>query len=309
VARIFERIRQEGLELSTHLLSQLEKMVGPRKVRVVTDSTADIPPALAQELDITIVPCNVIFGDRTYQDGIDISRAEFYRKMTEERELPATSQPSVEQFKEVYGQLGKECTQIVSIHLAGSLSGTLNSAQVAARDFPQLKIAIIDSRQATMALGWLAIYAARAANAGQTLEEIVALVEEMIPRLRVLAMLDTLEYAHRMGRIGKAAALMGALLKLKPIIQLKDGEVLPVEKVRTQRKALVRMAEMVQEMGPLQELSVLHANAPALAEELRELLAPLAPGKEIIMAEVGTVLGAHTGPGAVGAICVLVKDR
>jgi DegV family protein with EDD domain len=308
MAGVLDRIRQEGLELSTRLLSRLEGRTGPRRVGVVTDSTADIPPALAEKLEITVVPCNVIFGERTYREGIDISRGDFYRRMAEEEELPTTSQPSVEQFRQVYRELGQRYGQIVSIHLSSSLSGTLNSAQLAARDLPELEIAVVDSRQASIALGWLAIYAARAAEEGQLLEQIRALVKDMIPRIRVLAMLDTLEYVQRLGRIGKAAALMGTLLNIKPIIQVKDGEVLPLERVRSQRKALNRMVEMVRGMGPLQEVSVLHANAPSLAERLREMLAPLHPEGEMIVTEASTVVGAHTGPGAVGVVCVLADQ-
>ncbi|MFQ6057860.1 MAG: DegV family protein [Anaerolineae bacterium] len=275
------------------------------KVRVVTDSLANIPSEIVQELGITVVPTNVHFGQEVYRDGIDLTSEEFYAKLTQSETLPTTSQPSVGAFEEVYRRLGRETKQIISLHIPAAVSGTLNSAYTAAQALPELEIAIIDSTQISMALGWLVIAAARAAHQGKGLDEIVALAQEMIPRLRLLAVLDTLEYAHRGGRIGKAQALMGTLLQVKPILQVLDSEVLPVENVRTKRKALQRLVEMIAHMAPLEEAAIIHTHDPGLAQRVREMLAPIHPVDRIPIAEAGPVLGAHAGPGAVGVACVM----
>ena len=156
-----------------------------------------------------------------------------------------------------------------------------------------------------MAQGWLAIIAARTALQGKGLTEIVELVQDTIPRLRLIAMLDTLEYIRKGGRIGKATALLGTLLKMKPLLQVLDGEVLPLENVRTRRKALQRLAEIVAEMAPFEELAVMYADALPVARELAEMLAPLHPPDRILVSQVGAILGAHAGPGAVGVACVM----
>ncbi len=275
------------------------------EVKVVTDSASDIPVTIARDLGITVVPDNVHFGQRTYRDGVDLTREEFFIELAKSPVLPTTSQPAVGVFEEVYRQLGREARQIVSIHLPAKLSAVLNSAHLAAQSLPDLEIVLIDSTQVSMGMGWLVIIAARAARQGKNLAEILALVKDTIPRLRLIAMLDTLEYVQKGGRIGKGAALVGTLLSMKPIVQLLDSELLPVENVRTRRRALQRLAEIVTEMAPLEEAAVVHANAPALAHELAEMLAPVHPFDRILIGQVGAILGTHTGPGAVGVACVM----
>lgn len=275
------------------------------EVKVVTDSASDIPVTIARDLGITVVPDNVHFGQRTYRDGVDLTREEFFIELAKSPVLPTTSQPAVGVFEEVYRQLGREARQIVSIHLPAKLSAVLNSAHLAAQSLPDLEIVLIDSTQVSMGMGWLVIIAARAARQGKNLAEILALVKDTIPRLRLIAMLDTLEYVQKGGRIGKGAALLGTLLSMKPIVQLLDSELLPVENVRTRRRALQRLAEIVTEMAPLEEAAVVHANAPALAHELAEILAPVHPFDRILIGQVGAILGTHTGPGAVGVACVM----
>lgn len=275
------------------------------EVKVVTDSASDIPVTIARDLGITVVPDNVHFGQRTYRDGVDLTREEFFIELAKSPVLPTTSQPAVGVFEEVYRQLGREARQIVSIHLPAKLSAVLNSAHLAAQSLPDLEIVLIDSTQVSMGMGWLVIIAARAARQGKNLAEILALVKDTIPRLRLIAMLDTLEYVQKGGRIGKGAALLGTLLSMKPIVQLLDSELLPVENVRTRRRALQRLAEIVTEMAPLEEAAVVHANAPALAHELAEMLAPVHPLDRILIGQVGAILGTHTGPGAVGVACVM----
>lgn len=275
------------------------------EVKVVTDSASDIPATIARELGITVVPCNVHFGEKTYRDGVDLTSEEFFMELARSPTLPTTSQPAVGVFEETYRRLAKETDQIVSIHLPAKLSATLSSAHLAARSFPDLEIAIIDSTQVCMAQGWLAIIAARAARRGMGLADIVALVEDTIPRLRLIALLDTLEYLQRGGRIGKASALLGTLLNVKPLLQVLDGEALPLGNVRTRRKALQRLVEIVGDLGPLEEVAVMHANAPAIARRLVEMLSPIHPPDRILIGQVGAILGTHAGPGAVGVACVV----
>jgi DegV family protein with EDD domain len=278
------------------------------RVRVVTDSLANIPPEMVEELGITVVPTNVHFGQEVYRNGVDLTSEEFYLRLANSSILPTTSQPSVGIFEEVYRRLGRETGQIISLHIPALVSGTFNSAHTAAQALPDLEIAVMDSSNISMALGWLVVKAARAAQQGKDLCEIVALAEETIPRLRLLAAVDTLEYAYRGGRLGKGKALMGTLLRVKPIVQILRGEVLPVENVRTRHKALQRLVELVAEKAPFEEVAVPHTNAPDVAQEVRGMLAAIHPVDRIPITEAGPVLGAHAGPGAVGIACVLAEE-
>lgn len=269
-------------------------------VKIVTDSTADIPEGLAAELGITIVPCNVHFGLETYRDGIDLSKEEFYAKLKTSSALPTTSAPAVGLFEATYRELVNETDQILSIHLASTLSAIYNSACLGAEAVSDVEITLIDSGQVSMGLGWLVVSAARAAQQGQSLAQIVTLVENMMPRVRVFAALDTLEYLQKGGRVGKAVAVLGALFNIKPLIEVRDSTVLPLERVRTRRRSVQRLIELTTELGPLAELAVLHSNAPQEAQRLAEELSFLHPLERILIAEVGVIIGTHVGPNALG---------
>ncbi len=275
------------------------------QVRIVTDSLADIPDDIARELDIMRVPCYIHFGEESYRDRVDLSSAEFYRKLTSGNIIPTTSQASPATFTEVYSQLSDTTNQIYSIHSVRTLTGMYNSARVAAEalrttDPLGLQIEVVDSQATSMGLGWLAIYAARAARYGYALDEITELIADVIPRTHCIAMLDTLDYAVRGGRLGRGAAVVGSLLNVKPIISLVSGDVLLVEKIRTQKRAVERIADIVLGSGPIQELAIIHAAAPEMAEALRKHFAETWFEEQIMVCETGPVIGAHTGPGAVG---------
>lgn len=275
------------------------------QVRIVTDSLSDIPDAIAQELDIVRVPCFVHFGDESYRDRVDLSTADFYRKLSSGNVMPSTSQASPGTFLDIYSELSATTNQIYSIHSVRTLTGMYNSARVSAdalrsTDPLGMQIEVVDSQATSMALGWLAIYAARAARYGYALDEIKELIADVIPRAHAIAMLDTLDYAVRGGRLGKGAALVGGLLNVKPIISLVNGEVLLIEKIRTQRRAVERLAEIVLGSGPIQELAIIHAAAPEMADALRNHFAETWFEEQIMVCETGPVIGAHTGPGAVG---------
>jgi DegV family protein with EDD domain len=277
------------------------------KVKVVTDSTADIPEGLAAELGITIVPCNVHFGLETYRDGLDLSKEEFYARLKTSPTLPTTSAPAAGLFEVTYRELASETDQILSIHLASALSAIYNSACLGAEAVSDVEIALMDSGQASMGLGWLVVAAARAAQAGQPLAQIVALLKDMIPRVRLFAALDTLEYLQKGGRVGKAVAVLGTLLSIKPLVEVRDSAVLPLERVRTRRRSIQRLIELVAELGPLEELAVLHSNAPQEAQRLAEEISFLHPLERILIAEVGVIIGTHTGPNGLGVACVVAR--
>lgn len=276
-------------------------------VKVVTDSLSDIPPALVQELGITVVPLLVRFGNDVYRDRVDLTMAEFHKKLTATTTLPSTSQPAIGVFEETYSTLAKETDEIFSIHVIGALSGTFNSAAAAAHNIAQAAIRVVDSQSVSMGLGWLAVLAARAAKEGKNLDQIDRLVADSLRRVHIIAMLDTLEYAQRGGRLGKGAALAGSLLNVKPILSITDGEVVPVEKPRTQQRALERIVDIAFASGPIQEIAVIHAAAPEQAEQLREMLSKTLVEADIVVAETGPVLSAHTGPGAVGVAWITGK--
>ncbi len=279
------------------------------QVRIVTDSLSDIPDDIAQELDIVRVPCFVNFGQETFRDRVDLSPTEFYHKLQNSNLIPTTSQASPGTFLEIYGELSSTTNQIYSIHSVKTLTGMYNSARVSAdalhsTDPLGIQVQVVDSQATSMGLGWLAIYAARAARYGYALDEITELIEDVIPRTHCIAMLDTLDYAVRGGRLGRGSAMIGSLLNVKPIISLVSGQVLLVEKIRTQKRAVERIADIVLGSGPIQELAIIHAAAPEMAENLRQHFAQTWFEEQIMVCETGPVIGAHTGPGAVGVAWV-----
>jgi DegV family protein with EDD domain len=290
-------------------------MAVPR-VRVVTDSTSDIPEDIARQLDITIVPANIQFADRSFRDGIDLSRDEFYRRLVSGPDLPTTSAPAAGIFAQAYRDVAAQSTAsgaplegIVAVHLASRLSGLFNSARLGAEEVTETRVHLIDSEQVSIGTGLLAIVAGRAAQAGLGLDEIVAMVEARVRRVRLLALLDTLDYVRRSGRLGAARWLLGTLLNIKPIIEVRHGEVLPpVEMMRTRGRGLERLVELATEIAPFEELAVVHARAPQLAETLLDHLAALHPRAQIVCGEVGVTIGTYAGPGAVGFICVQRAD-
>lgn len=269
-------------------------------VKILTDSLADIPPKILQELDITTVPCIVRFGTEEYLDRVNLFPTEFYHKLVTSPVLPTTAFPSSEMFVEAYRKLAETTNCILAIHTIAALTGIYNASRIAAESIQNARIELIDSEQVSMSLGWLVILAARAAKEGATLTQVRRLVENAKTRVHIIAMLDTLEYAQRGGRLGKGAALVGGMLNVKPLVSAVHSEIVPVENVRTQKRALERLVEIVLSSGPIQELAIIHAAAPQHAQTVQKMLAKTFPVDQIIMSETGPVLGTHTGPGAVG---------
>lgn len=274
---------------------------GPVTVRIVTDSTSDIPAPLAAELGISVVPLSVIFGDEVYKEGIDITHDLFYDKLVRSRVLPTTSAPSVGDFLEVYEKLLKETDEIVSIHISSKLSATYNNAcQAAAQLADQgARIEVIDSLSVSFGLTFMAVAAARAARNGAGIDEIRRIVEQMIPRVRLFVVLDTLEYVRRGGRIGRARAFLGAMLKVKPILSIRDGEVHPEERVRTKALAMERILQIATSYR-IKEAGIGYSTNAQEAEDLKRRLETAVPGVEVQMVRLGPVLGVHAGPGVLG---------
>lgn len=280
-------------------------MPSVRRVRVVTDSTADLPADLVARWGIVVVPLYVHFGEESFRDGVDLSTEAFLERLAR-GEHPTTSQPSVGAFKRAFQQLAAGGGEVISLHLASTLSGTCEAAMLAA-DQVDGRVVVVDSGLFSMALGWLVLAAAEAARAGRSLEEIVALVEEMKGRTFVPAMIEELAYLRRGGRIGRVQQAAGALLNIRPIVTVREGEVLLLERVRTRPAGLRRLVEMVAAAGPLERVAVLHAGTPREAEQVAEALSPVFPREQIVVTAAGQVTITHVGPGAVGVAYVVAR--
>ncbi|UCG83147.1 MAG: DegV family protein [Dehalococcoidia bacterium] len=222
-------------------------------VKIVADSASDIPLDLAEELGITIVPVNVQFGDQVYRDRVELTTDEFYKKLQSNSILPKTSAPAPGTFRETYEKLASESDAIVSIHVSSQMSATCDAARLACADF-DFPVYIIDSETASMACGLLVIIAAKAAIDGASQSDIVALLNNAIPRTITYGVFSTLEYLQKGGRIGKAQAFLGSMLKLNPVLAISRGEVLPVARIRTRPRAVERMCEIVRDLGMIEEM-------------------------------------------------------
>lgn len=270
-------------------------------VRVVTDSAADIPPDLVRALNITVVPLNLLVGDDVYQEGVDMDADTFYREVLPGPVLPTTAQPTAGAFAEVYQALARETNEIISIHISTKLSGTCQSALLGRRSAPQgCRIEVVDSQHLSMAQGLLVLVAARAAREGERLDAVVRRVQDALPRVHIYAVLDTLEYLRKGGRIGLLQAFLGSVLNVKPIISFRDGVPCPLDRVRTRARALDRLYELTQQIKGICDMAVMHNTTPGDATALADRLAHGYPREKMLMARVGPVLGTHVGPGALG---------
>jgi DegV family protein with EDD domain len=280
-------------------------------VHIVTDSTADIPAALASELGIAIVPCQVYLGHEAYQDGVDLSPQAFFERLVRSSELPRTSQPPVSHFVATYHRLlnGDRGDAIVSIHVAAGLSGTLNAAWAAAQTLSDpARVEVIDSGQLSMGVGWAVIQAARMAQAGATAAEISRTVHALLPRLRTVAMLDTLENLYKGGRISQVSATLGTVLQIKPILGIQDGHVLVWGRVRTRARALTRLVAMVHDWQPLAAMAIMYTGTVELAQDLAATLMGIIPSNQMVVAPAGPAITTHLGLGALG-VCALRADE
>jgi DegV family protein with EDD domain len=269
-------------------------------VRIVTDSASDLPEEICTELGIEVVPLTIRFGEREYVDRKELTTAAFWRELESSPVLPETAAPSVGAFEETFrGLADKGADGIVCINLSAQLSATMQSAQVAAKALDgEVPIAIVDSKSASMGIGNLVLDAVRQAKAGASVDDIVRVVEDQRDRQKVVATLDTLEYLKKGGRIGGARALLGSMLSIKPVIEVRDGVVAEGKKVRTRARALQHLVEAVSADKP-ESISVLHAGAPDLDEFLK-MLEPALAGADVVVGTIGPVVGVHTGPRVIG---------
>lgn len=279
------------------------------KVQVVTDSGADIPKELASDLGITVVPLTVSFGNQSYIDGIELSPDEFYQRLTQSEVMPTTSQPSVGSFADVYKEIRTHTNQILSIHLSAKLSGTLNSAsQAAAQENLGESIHLIDSQQVSIGLGFSVIAAAEAAREGASLAEAAAVATSVLDRTQVFVLLDTLDYLEKGGRIGKASALLGSIFQIKPILTVENGEVATKSKARTFKKGLLSLQQFTEECGELERAGILYSTDDTEAKTFAGLLNnSFVKNATPSIIRLSPVIGAHGGPGVVGAVCVTSK--
>lgn len=273
------------------------------KVAIVVDSTAYIPQALVEQYRMHIIPLLVNWSGDSLRDNVDITPDDFYQRLESAKEMPSTSQPSAGEFFDLYSKVAEEAESILSIHISSELSGTVASAHAAAKLMGDFPIEIVDSLSTSMGLGFMALTAARAVENGAGLKEAAAAARALIPSVRVVFVVDTLEFLHRGGRIGGAQRLFGSMLSIKPLLELQEGKIEALEKVRTKRKAVQRLLDIAVESCAGKSkvhAAVANASAPqeaqSVADELQKLLDPA----ELYIVDMSPVIGTHTGPGALG---------
>jgi len=267
-------------------------------VKIVTDSVSDLPSDVVEEMGITVVPLNVRFGNEVYRDGVDITTEQFYEKLTHSKTLPVTSVPSPAAFAEAYDKLSEETDEILAIVLSSKLSATYEVAlQSAGLIKRKCRVGVVDSQWATMAQGFIVMNAAKAAQSGASLDEVIDLVGKTIPRVDMRAAFDTLDYLRRGGRIGAAQAFLGSVLKINPIITLKDGVVEPAGRVRSRAKAIDYLYNFAMKCPHIEAMAVEDTACSDEAEMLAERLSSKLPGERIYRSKMTPVIGTHTGPG------------
>ena len=271
-----------------------------RKFAVVTDSTADLPDEWRDRYGIEVVPLKVLFGKESFRDRVDMTDAEFFRRLAASSSLPTTSAPSPGEFAEAYKRLSKDYEGCISIHIGRQLSATAEAARVGAQSVDGFPVNVVDSQTVTMPMAFLC----RVAAESPTLAEATAAVEQRIPKCGVLALLDTLRYIEMGGRVSRAAAMIGTMLDIKPMFLVEDAVIKPFDRVRTRSRAIPRMIEFFRSQTPVEYAAVMHAEAPEDAERIVADLKREFPDLDIPVGQIGCVLGTHTGPKALGIVYI-----
>jgi DegV family protein with EDD domain len=272
-------------------------------IQIVVDSASSIPPEVARPLGLHLIPIKVAFGEETYLDGVNLDGPGFYERLGSSRDLPVTSQPSAGEFLELFQRLTADGSQVLCVLISHLLSGTLSSAETAREMLPDRPVHIFDTLSVSMGQGLMALAAADMAAEGQPIEAILARLERMRDQMRVFFVVDTLEFLQRGGRIGGAAALLGTMLKIKPLLHVANGRVEPLEKVRTRQKAVERMLDLMQEQVGRDArvwAGVAHTNCPGEAARLEEEARSRFRCERVFTGEAGPTIGTHAGPGVVG---------
>lgn len=273
------------------------------KIAVVTDSTAYIPDEILKKYNIHTVPLSVVFGDTSYREGIDITTEDFYKKVAEEKDLPSTSQPAIGAFVSLYEALAKEYDAIVTIHLSSKFSGTYDAAISAGKMVEHIDIHPFDTELSAMPQGFFVIRAGELAHLGATAEEIIDALRTMKEKTRAYFMVDDLSHLQRGGRLNSAQAIIGSLLKIKPILHIVDGFIVPFEKIRTRKKAIDRIMSMLEgdvKHKRVEKVVFIHANNEAFVKKIHDTFAKKHPEIETIISYFGPVIGTHLGEGSIG---------
>ena len=267
-------------------------------IKIVTDTGADLPADMLKALDIPAVPVYIYFGDKAYKDGIDIGPDELYQRLAEGPIHPTTTQPMPVDFANLYRELAKDYDEIISIHLSSKVSGTVNSA-LQGREMAGVKarIEVIDSFGVSMAVGLLSLSAARLVKSGADFDSTVAECRKMIEKIRLYGVLDTLKYLLAGGRITKSKAAIGSLLKVKPILTMKNGEIVQYGMERNYARGMVKLRDLVKQAGNIEEMAIVQSTVPDQAAELKKMIMEFLPEERIVMARLGAGLGVHGGPG------------
>ena len=283
-------------------------MPGSRMVQVVTDSATDVPSPLREEHGIDVVPLSLAFGEDSFLDGIDITSQGVLREIAARDQIPKTSQPPSSRFEECFRAALDVGKDVVCVTVSSDVSGTFNSARIAAEDVDPARIRVVDSRGATMQAGWVAVAAARAAIDGVNLDDVTRAAEDAIGRAQRLAVLKTLDNLYKGGRIGRARHMVGSALGIKPILGIVDGVVAPIEHARTWKRAVDRAVSLVDRLGPPSDIAVLHVDNEAEASSIADTLRQRFPAANVVVDWAGSVILAYAGPGAIG-ITTLAERR
>ncbi len=275
--------------------------MGP--VKILTDSTADLPADVVDRLGITVLPISIHLGQKSFRDGVDINAEEFFKRLSRTSTPPTTSPPTLRQFEDTFAELTRQTNEVVAIHVSSKLSQTFRIATRAATPLMgRSKIVLIDSQLVTVGLGMLVTAAAQAAADGATMDEVVKLVRGMIPRIYIAFFAETLDYLERGGRIGKAQAMIGTMLNIKPLLILEEGEIVALEKVRTRAKAIERLVEFITEFTRIERMVILHGETPEDVATLIEQINLVLPNMDIRIDHYGPVTATHVGPNALGVV-------
>ena len=279
-------------------------------IKVVTDSTSDLPADVAESLGIEVVPLNVHFGSDVYKDRVNLMPDTFYDKLINGDVLPTTSQPSVGEFIDVYERLGSDADGIVSVHISEKLSGTMNSARLASQQAnADCPIEVVDTFQVSMGVGICAMEAAEVANSGGNMNQVILAARNAVTRSQCFFMLETLEFLQKGGRIGKAQALIGNLLKIRPMLMLQEGEVHPLGRERTRRKGIAKLVDTVEELAPISGLAVMYSTGPYEAQTLAQNVSKfMIEGREPMVLQIGPVIGTYAGPDTLGIALISAKS-
>jgi DegV family protein with EDD domain len=273
-------------------------------IRVITDSTCDLPEEIVGQHSITVIPLTINVGDKSFLDGVDLTRSEFYAQLPNFNPHPQTAAPGPAVFIQAFERLADEGARaILSIHISETLSATVNSARIAAAQFKRIPVTVLDSNQLSLGLGFIVERAAQLAGLGKGVQEIISTLENLMKRTYVFAALKTLEYLRRSGRMNFALASFGELLQLKPLLHMSMGKA-TAHRTRTQKRATARLLAWLAQYAPYEKLAILHAGVPEEADALYPQVRSYFPKNEVVIAQITPVLGAHLGIGALGFACI-----